>query len=93
MTIEETGPRRAADADAGADEHEVERLRRELAEERERRIVAETLAEERAHALEDARLALRALAASPPPNGNDTTEDDSRPRRRGNWLHGHHRTT
>jgi len=72
-------------------ESEIERLRAELAEERERRIVAEAVAEERAQALEDARLALRALAEAPPENGNaagpnDTAADDGRPRPRGNWL-------
>jgi hypothetical protein len=91
MTTEETGETRGGAPAADATEHEIERLRCELAEERERRIVAEALAEERALALDDARLALRALA-TPPQNGHDVTEEASRPRRRGNWLHGHRHT-
>jgi len=91
MTTEETGATRRRTPAAAATDREIERLRCELAEERERRIVAEALAEERALALEDARLALRALAA-PPQNGHDAADDASRPRRRGNWLHGHRHT-
>jgi hypothetical protein len=81
-------------ADASVDS-EIERLRAELAEERERRIVAEAVAEERAQALEDARLALRAVAAAEAANGaangegaarDVAQEDDPRPRPRGNWL-------
>ena len=74
-------------------ESEIERLRRELAEERERRIVAEALAEERARALDDARLALRAIAASETTNAESiepepepAPDDGSRSRPRGNWL-------
>jgi hypothetical protein len=51
---------------------EVERLRAELAEERARRRVAEAVAEEREKALEDARLALRALTAGPPEPAPET---------------------
>lgn len=72
-------------------ETEIERLRTELAEERERRIVAEAVAEERALALEDARLALRAIAAAetasaPPAEPEVAYDDEPRPRPRGNWL-------
>jgi hypothetical protein len=77
-------------ADASVDS-EIERLRAELAEERERRIVAEAVADERARALEDARLALRAIAAAEASGGESTTrevayEDADRPPPRGNWL-------
>jgi hypothetical protein len=73
-------------------ETEIERLRAELAEERERRIVAEAVAEERAQALEDARVALRAIAAldaanGPAPEPEAAIDDGTRPRPRGNWLH------
>lgn len=78
--------------DASA-ESEIERLRAELAEERERRIVAEAVAEERAQALEDARLALRVIADGQPANGNGNQPeveappaDEPRMRPRGNWL-------
>ena len=77
-------------ADASVDT-EIERLRAELAEERERRIVAEAVAEERARALEDARLALRAIAGADAAGEEDiavdvANEDAPRPRPRGNWL-------
>jgi hypothetical protein len=76
--------------EASADS-EIERLRAELAEERERRIVAEAVAEERALALEDARLALRAVAAleaaiEPEPEPEIAPADEPRVRPRGNWL-------
>ena len=73
-------------------ECEIERLRAELAEERERRIVAEAVAEERAQALEDARVALRAIAALETANGHEPepepapASDEQRARPRGNWL-------
>jgi hypothetical protein len=72
-------------------ETEIERLRAELAAERERRIVAEATAEERALALEDARLALRAIAAleskaGPEPEPETANGDEPRSRPRGNWL-------
>jgi hypothetical protein len=63
---------------------EIARLRAELAEERSRRIAAETLAEERGQVILEARNAL-----------SSESEDDSpveelptwkRPGRRGNWL-------
>jgi hypothetical protein len=74
-------------------ENEIEALRAELTEERARRIFAEAIAEERAQALEDARLALRAVAAlQPPPEAEPEPEpdvspgDEPRPRPKGNWL-------
>ena len=72
-------------------ESEIEELRAELAEERARRIVAEAIAEERAQALEDARLALRAVAAlqapsEPEPEPEIAPGDEARPRPKGNWL-------
>jgi hypothetical protein len=73
-------------------ETEIERLRAELAEERERRAVAEAIAEERAQALEDARLALRAIAALETAGGHEpepevaSPSEEQRSRPRGNWL-------
>jgi hypothetical protein len=72
-------------------EDEIERLRAELAHERELRLIAEAVAEERSAALEDARLALRAIAeagaASASPGETEAAyEEESRPRPRGNWL-------
>jgi hypothetical protein len=74
-------------------EAELDALRAELAEERTRRLVAEALANERATALEHARIALRALEALA---GAVTTDDDRgpkngmneppRPQLRGKWL-------
>jgi len=78
-------------AEASA-ESEIERLRAELAEERERRVVAEAVAEERGRALEDVRLALRAIAAvepaiEPVPEPEVASPaDEQRSRARGNWL-------
>jgi hypothetical protein len=77
-------------ADASV-ESEIERLRAELAGERERRIVAEAVAEERARALDDARLALRALAGPEIANAENLEsevppDDGPPPRPRGNWL-------
>jgi hypothetical protein len=86
-----TGAAHILPAEASA-ESEIERLRAELAEERERRAVAEAVAEERARALEDARLALRAIAALETANGHDpeaeaaSSPEEQRLRPRGNWL-------
>ena len=67
---------------------ELARLRAELSEERALRMVAEALAEERANALEHARLELVALSAAA---GNDSATRQAAqrnlpPRPRGNWL-------
>lgn len=68
---------------------EVDELRTELAEERSRRLVAEALAEERATALEHARVALKALEAL----AAVVSADDERAKKaaepakpRGQWL-------
>jgi hypothetical protein len=63
---------------------EIERLRAALADERSRRIAAETLAEERGQAILEARNALRS-------EGDDDSPVEElptwkRPGRRGNWL-------
>ena len=86
-----TGAAHVLPAEASA-ESEIERLRAELAEERERRMVAEAIAEERGQALEDARLALRAIAALETANGQEpepeiaAPSEEQRSRPRGNWL-------
>jgi hypothetical protein len=64
---------------------EIERLRAELAEERSRRIAAETLAEERGQGLDEAQHALRREG-----NGDSRTGQVriwKRSGLRGNWLH------
>ena len=64
---------------------EIERLRAELAEERSRRIAAETLAEERGQALDEARRALRGEARGDSRTGQLGIQ--KRSGLRGNWLH------
>ena len=59
---------------------EVERLRRELADERARRQVAEAVADERARALDDFRMVFRALPPAPDPEPAAPTADRRRRR-------------
>jgi hypothetical protein len=87
------GAKHIVPVEESATDTEIERLRAELAEERARRIFAEAIAEERAQALEDARLALRAVAAlqatnepEPEPEPELAPGDEPRPRPKGNWL-------
>jgi hypothetical protein len=71
-------------------QNELDEVRAELAEERSRRLVAEALAQERATALEHARVALKALEAL----AAVVSADDERakkavvepPKPRGQWL-------
>ena len=63
---------------------ELEELRAELAEERSRRRVAEALADERATALDHARVALKALEALAAAVAPDP--EPPRPKPRGQWL-------
>ncbi len=70
---------------------EIETLRAELAEERALRLVAEAVAQERSAALQDARLALRAIAnaGAAPDEARDLDPYEPGPRLpkpRGQWL-------
>jgi hypothetical protein len=65
---------------------EIERLRAELADERERRIAAEALAEERGEALASARKAARFRNNAAPPAPTQEISLRQRTVLRGNWL-------
>ena len=65
---------------------EIERLRAELAAERERRMAAEALADERGEALASARKAARFRNNSAPPAPTQEISLRQRTVLRGNWL-------
>ena len=75
----------SAEGPAPTESDELAKLRADNAELRRRAEVAEAVADERGRALDDARLALRALTAGPDPVSAAETPPEPEGRRRG-WF-------